>query len=88
MAFGNIHSPKAQQSHKISEDYPERRASASNILANRRRPSIKRRAERNDCLRGAIPTVIDTPSLETIAARKHSQVHAPQDPPRRRRSAN
>ena len=30
-------------------------------------------------MRGGIPTVIDTSSLETIAARKHSQVHAPQD---------
>ena len=83
-----IYTAEGAQSHKIREDYPERRASASNILASRRRPSIKRRAERNDCLRGAIPTVIDTPSLETIAAREHSQVHAPQDPPRRRRSAN
>ena len=82
-----IYTAEGAQSHKIREDYPERRASASNILASRK-AAIKRRAERNDCLRGAIPTVIDTPSLETIAAREHSQVHAPQDPPRRRRSAN
>ena len=66
-----IYTAEGAQSHKISEDYPERRASASNILASRRRPGIKRRAERNDCLRG-----FDRhrhSSLETIAARKHSQ---------------